>query len=72
MACTKMILLGIPNTIMTDSPVEYLRNDIFDVISGKFPTPFMYCLQVLEVLIEHQETSRKSKTYFQETDLVQK
>ena len=29
------------STIMTDSPVEYLRNDTFDSITEKFPTLFI-------------------------------
>ena len=30
------------STIMTDSPVEYLRKTIFDAITEEFPTPFIY------------------------------
>ena len=30
------------STIMTDSPVEYLRKTIFDAITEEFPTPFTY------------------------------
>ena len=49
------------STIMTDSPVEYvyayLRNDIFDEISGKSPTLFYSNMHILIVY---------SNTYFDE------